>query len=179
MDAVLVCRSDLDADYVYRVIHTLSENSQDLKNINPLLYHFSPDFDSRELSFSIHQGARQYLNRDAPSVFERYAEVMGVVVTILVTLVSALYTLTQWQRRRKKNKIDVYYQRLQNIRKRVKLSESQESLEELKSELQAIQDETIDLVTREKLLADESFIIFLNLSRIVSEEIDKRQIAFD
>lgn len=104
---------------------------------------------------------------------------MGVVVTILVTLVSALYTLTQWQRRRKKNKIDVYYQRLQNIRKRVKLSESQESLEELKSELQAIQDETIDLVTREKLLADESFIIFLNLSRIVSEEIDKRQIAFD
>ena len=178
MDAILVCRSDLDPAFIYATIQTLSENSQDLKNINPLLYQFSSDFDVRKLSFAIHPGTREYLNRDAPSVFERYAELMGVIVTIMVALASTLYTITKWQLQKMKNKIDVYYQRLISIRKRTQVAESNEVLLSLKGELQATQEETIDLVTKEKLMADESFVIFLNLSKIVNDEIEKKQLHF-
>jgi len=176
VDAILVCRADLDPTIVYNTIETLSENSQDLKNINPLLYQFSSDFDPRKLSFALHVGARDYLDRDAPSIFERYAELIGVIVTILVTLASTLYTLAKWQLQKKKNKIDVYYKRLISIRNKTHVAENAESLLSLKVELQATQAETIDLVTNEKLLADDSFVIFLNLSKIINDEIDKKQL---
>jgi TRAP-type uncharacterized transport system substrate-binding protein len=177
VDAILVCRADLDAAIVYNTMQMLTENSQDMKNINPLLYEFSSDFDPRKLSFSLHSGSRKYLDRNEPSIIERYAELIGVVVTILVALASTLYTLTRWQLQKKKNKIDVYYQRIITIRKRAQIAEDLEGLSTLKTELQNTQEETIDLVTREKLLADDSFVIFLNLSKVVSDEIDKKQFS--
>ena len=178
VDAILVCRADLDPAFVYRTIQTLSEHNQDLKNINPLLYQFSSDFDPRKLSFVLHPGTREYLDRHEPSFFERYAELIGVLVTILVALASTLYTIAQWQLRKKKNKIDVYYKKLVSIRKRAQVAESYESIHGLKIELQGTQEETIDLVTQEKLLADDSFAIFLNLSKIVNDEIEKKQLRF-
>lgn len=177
VDAILVCRTDLDPTVVFNTIQTLSENSQDLKNINPLLYQFSSDFDPRKLSFTLHEGSKDYLDRHAPTFAERYAELMGVIVTILVALASTLYTIRKWQLQKKKNKIDVYYQRLISIRKKTQFAENTKTLVALKSELHATQEETIDLVTREKLMADDSFVIFLNLSKIVNDEIDKKQLA--
>ncbi len=174
VDAVLVCRTDLDPTFIYNTIQTLSENSQDLKNINPLLYQFSSEFDPHKLSFTLHPGSREYLDRNMPSLFERYAELIGVIVTILVTLASMVYTLQKWKQQKKKNKIDVYYQMLISIRKKTQVTENKEVLLSLKAELQATQEETIDLVTKEKLLADDSFAIFLNLSKIVNDEIDKK-----
>jgi TRAP-type uncharacterized transport system substrate-binding protein len=178
VDAILVCRADMDPAFVYHVIQTLSEHNQDLKNINPLLYQFTSDFDPRKLSFALHPGTREYLDRHEPSFVERYAELIGVMVTILVALASTLYTIAQWQRQRKKNKIDVYYQKLISIRKRSQAAESFEAMHALKNELQVIQEETIDLVTKENLLADDSFVIFLNLSKIINDEIDRKQLLF-
>lgn len=174
VDAVLVCRSSIDPKFIYRVVKTLAENSQELKRINPLLHKFSGEFDPSTQNFAIHQGTRDFLDRYEPSIFERYAELIGVVVTILVALASSLYTIAQWQRKSKKNKIDVYYHKLIAIRKHVQESTSYQNLDELKAQLQAMQEETVDLVTREKLFADESFLIYLNLSKIVEDEIRLR-----
>lgn len=176
VDAILVCRSDLDPTFVYRTIQALSENNQDLKNINPLLYEFSSDFDPRKLSFALHSGSRDYLDRHAPSFYERYAELVGVIVTLMVALASTLYTIRKWQLQKKKNKIDVYYQRLLTIRKKIQVAENAEALLALKVELQTTQEEAIDLVTNEKLMADDSFAIFLNLSKMVNDEIEKNQL---
>ena len=49
--------------------------------------------------------------------------------------------------------------------------ETQEHADKLLESVRSIQAETIQLVTREKLLADESFSIFLNLSKIITDEI--------
>jgi TRAP-type uncharacterized transport system substrate-binding protein len=173
-DAILVCRKDLDPRFIYDVIQTLSEHSQDLKNINPLLYQFSSDFDPQKLSFTLHSGSRKFLDRNAPSFFERYAELLGVIITIVVTLTSTLYTIRKWQLQKKRNKIDVYYQRLISIRRNAQLADSAEILHALKNELHATHEETMELVTNEKLLADTSYMIFLNLLKIANEEIDRK-----
>jgi hypothetical protein len=177
VDAILVCREGLDEQYVYNLMQTLQENDKELKSISPLLYHFSADFDASKLNFAVHPGARNFLNRHEPSFFERYAELMGVVVTILIALASTLYTLAQWQQQHKKNKIDGYYQKLVTLRRRIPLAQSKADLEDLKNELRAIHEETIDLVTREKLMANESFVIFLNFSRMVNDDINSKDIT--
>ncbi|CAN5332402.1 hypothetical protein BH09BAC3_BH09BAC3_29130 [soil metagenome] len=171
VDAVLVCRSDIDPNFIYNVVKILAENSQELKKINPLLYKFSSDFDPITQNFVIHQGTRDFLNRHEPSFFERYAELLGVLVTIFVALASSLFTIAKWQQSKKKSKVDVYYQKLMTIRKNARESVSYQSLLELKAQLQAMQEETVDLVTREKLAADESFLIYLSLFKIVDDEL--------
>jgi TRAP-type uncharacterized transport system substrate-binding protein len=176
VDAVFVCRSDLDARVVHNVLKILAENSQELKKINPLLYDFSGDFDPSKQNFSLHQGARNFLNRHEPSLFERYADLLGMVVTIVLALASSLYTVAQWQKQRKKNKIDVYYKQVISIREQIPAFDKQNELETLRNQLRFIQKETVDLVTREKLLADETFLIYLNLSKLVDDEIKAKML---
>ncbi|NOS92227.1 MAG: hypothetical protein HOP30_09920 [Cyclobacteriaceae bacterium] len=171
IDAILVCRADLDKDLIYSIVSTIAENDQDLKNINPLLFNISADFDPRKLNFTLHAGAKDFMERYNPTFLEKYADVFSVIISVFVALASSLYTFTQWQKTRKKNKIDVYYQKLLYHRVQIKAANSIKTLSDLEEIIKSIQEETINLVVREKLLADESFSIFLHLSKIILEEI--------
>jgi TRAP transporter TAXI family solute receptor len=178
VDAVLVCRRTLSDKLIYKVLETITENRENLQKINPLLYHVTTDYDVRELNFRLHPGARNYLNRYEPSFIEKYAEVFSVILTIALAIASSLYTISRWQKGRKKNKIDVYYQKLIAIRGMIPDSTSITQIEQLEQSLINVQEETIQLVVREKLMADESFSIFLNLSKIVMDEIRLRKESF-
>ncbi len=171
VDAVLVCRTDLSNELIYKVLVALGENRESLQKINPLLYGVTGDFDSRKLNFALHPGAREYLDRHDPTFVEKYAEVFSVILSIALAFASGLYTLSRWQKARKKNKIDVFYERLIAIRNMISLSDTHDEILQLEQSLKDIQAQTIQLVVKEKLLADESFSIFLNLSKIVMDEI--------
>jgi TRAP-type uncharacterized transport system substrate-binding protein len=171
VEALLVCRADLESKLVYKIIQALSENNQTIKDINPLLYEFSSDFDPRELTFTLHPAARDYLDRHEPSFFERYAELFGVLVSVFVALASSIYTITQWREKRRKNKIDVYYSKLLTYRKQVNEAAKIEQLQKIEAELNLLLETTLDLVAREKIAADESFLIFLDVSKIVTKEV--------
>jgi len=176
VDAVLVCRTALDNDLIYNVMKSLQENRQDIVSINPLLYSFSADFDPGKLNFKLHPGARNYMERYQPTLLEKHADLLGVVISIFVALASALYSISQWQRAKKKNKIDVYYKRLMSLRKEIQQARSILDTSHLGKSLRSIQEETIELVIKEKLLADESFSIFLNLSKITMAEIGLKEL---
>ena len=175
VDAVLVCRTALGNKLIYNVLEALTENREGLQKINPLLYHVSGEFDSRKLNFALHPGAREYLDRHEPSFVEKYADVFSVVLSISLALASSLYTVSRWQKARKKNKIDVFYEKLIEIRDAIPTMNDLNEILQLEQSLKNLQAQTIQLVVKEKLLADESFSIFLNLSNIVMEEIRKRK----
>lgn len=179
VDAVLVCRTDLDREFIYQVVETLLENSEDLKNINPLLFNVSADFDPRKLNFTMHRGSLDFLERHDPTFLEKNADLLSVTVSILVTLASSLYTVSRWQKAHKKNKIDIYYKKLMDLRNLITVMNSRAEIKNLEESLKSIQEETINLVIREKLLADESFSIFLNLSKIVMDEIQMKSREFE
>lgn len=179
VDAILVCRANLDQKFVYQVIQTLLENAQDLKDINPLLYQFSSDFDPRKLNFSLHPATTEFLDRHKPSFFERYAELIGVVVSIFVALASTVYTISQWRGNRKKNKLDLFYLKLIHYRKQISQLKSIQELQSLHQSLKNIQDMVLELVAQEKIETDESLTIFLNLYKIVDEEIQNKIRFFD
>jgi TRAP-type uncharacterized transport system substrate-binding protein len=174
VEALLVCRADLESELVYKIIQTLSENSQTIKDINPLLYEFSSDFDPRKLTFSLHLAARDYLDRHEPSFLERYAEMFGVIVSVFVALASSIYTITQWREKRRKNKIDIYYSKLLGYRKQIGENLKIEQLQQIEIELKLLLETTLDLVAREKIAADESFLIFLDVSKIVMKEVEDK-----
>lgn len=175
VDAVLVCRKEIDKNFIYAAVKALNENKEALSEINPLLAHFNTDFDDAQLRFKIHPGSRNYLERYAPTFLEKYAEVGSVIISIFVALASLLYSISKWQKAKKKNKIDVFYKQLMAVRLEITNIANQEDVNRLLAEVRSIQAETIGLVTREKLLADESFSIFLNLSKIITDEISAKR----
>lgn len=133
VDALLVCRADLEPAVVYTVLEALRENAKDLKDINPLLHSISFNINEDQLNFALHKGTRDYVDRDEPSFLEKYAEIFSVIIcnppTVFVTLASSIYTISKWQKARKKNKIDVYYQKLLNIRGQIDVARSAEQLQ--------------------------------------------------
>ena len=171
VDAVLVGRADLPNDFIYNIMQEFQEHKQTFVAINPLLFEFSKDFNAEGLNFTVHEGARSYLQRYEPTFLEKYAEVLSVIISIFVALGSMLYTLAQWNKTKKKNKIDIYYKKLLILRNRVSQVTSREEADEIAQKIRNIQQETMGLVIGEKLFADESFSIFLDLSRIVAEEV--------
>ncbi len=176
-EAILVGRKSLDDDMVYTLSKIIHENKQAFNAISPLLYHgISENFDIQKLSFSIHSGARRYLERDAPTVLERYAELTGVVITIFIALVSGGFTLLKFKKIRKKDKLDVYYEKLLFIRVKIGELTDTKSLTGLNIHIQDIQHETLELMIQEKLIPDESFSIFQQFAQMVAMELKERKL---
>ncbi|MEM7550158.1 MAG: TAXI family TRAP transporter solute-binding subunit [Bacteroidota bacterium] len=175
VDAILICRSEVDTEFIYNVTKLLSENRQKLIHISPLLYEgLSNNFDHQSLNFPIHPGAKQYSERDEPTLVERYAELGGVVISIIIAIGSAAYTLTRIKDQKKKDHIDVYYDKLLRIRRKVDFIRKKKDAQDLLNRLKDIQEITIRLVIEEKLLANESFSIFLTLSQLIVTEIHEK-----
>jgi len=170
-DAILVCRKDLDTDLIYNVAKVIHENKQEFSKISPLLFHgISENYEVQNLSFTLHPGARRYLERYAPTIFEKYAEVFGVIFSIVFAVVTGGFTYYNYRKSQKKNKIDVYYVILTKLRDRVPHLTKPIEFDMLQEEIKKMQKETIDLVVREKLNADASFQIFMQLCQLVSDE---------
>ncbi len=147
---LIVTRSSMDETLIYEFVKDVYEGKHYLSQNEILFTHIKEDFDNDALNYPLHQGAINYLERDKPSFFERYAEVFGVIFSIMVVLYGAFTSL----KKIRKERIDKYYKRAMEI----------QTLEELDE----LSQEAVRQLQNEKLTADESFTIFLNL-------VDKRR----
>jgi len=162
-NAVLVCRSDLEDDVVYEITQTLIRQKALIVNTNPIFRVINEDFNTSELRFPIHHGVQMYLDREQPGFVEKYAEVMALILTFTVLLFGALTSFGKWQKLRKKDRIDVYYQKILDLDKIIDKTKSSSELINIEKEILSIRDEAFKLLINEKLSADESFNIFLKI----------------
>ena len=110
VDLVIMTRSDLGEVPVNDFTRTMLRNRQAFTSIDPLLYNgMREDFDQGKLNIPLHEGLRSYLARDEPSFVERYAELGGVIISLVVAAWSGLVSLTKWQAQKKKDRIDEFY----------------------------------------------------------------------
>ena len=154
MDELLVVHEDANKTLIYDLVSDIYEGKHFLSQSDILFTHISEDFDNDALNFPLHEGTVDFLKRDEPSFFERYAEAFGVIFSILVVLAGAFTSL----KKIRKERIDKYY-------KRVMLCKSKE-------ELEALSNEAVNQLQSERLTADESFTIFLNLVEKRRHEIE-------
>lgn len=165
-EALLIVKSTLSDDFVYDITKTIFREKQVLNEISPLVYGtMKEDFDRGEISFPLHNGARIFFDRDEPTFFERYAELGGVAFSIILAIVSGLVSLSRWQKQKKKDRVDVFYKDLITIKNHIsEIATSTDGLEKLKI-IQDQQNHAFEMLIEEKLEANESFRIYMELSK--------------
>ena len=160
VDTLLLTRKTVPEDVIYKLAKVLVQQKPRFTAISPHLFAgISESFDPLELSFPLHDGARRYLEREEPSLIERYAEMINMLAYLAVMVVSGFLGLARWRARRKKDRIDVFYLKVLAIQGRAR----EEDHRRLRKELQELEEEAFASLIAEKLAADESFRIFTDL----------------
>ncbi len=172
VDKILLARRDLRPSVVYDLINEVVRLRPALAASYPGLFRdLTGDFDASQSTFVLHPGAQAYLQRDAPSVYERYSGIAEVVVTIFVALASATFAGVRIYRLRRKNRIDTYYSEAIRLRNAFADGSGDADRQATIEKIRALQNEAFSLLVDEKLAADESFRIFITLSNDVVQEL--------
>ncbi|MDJ0655932.1 MAG: TAXI family TRAP transporter solute-binding subunit [Xanthomonadales bacterium] len=167
--SLLVARSGLAVETAYDVSRLTRQQLARLEAVYPLARDtmLQPIRDG-QLNLALHPGARRYLERDAPSFLERYAELLALLVTLLIAVTSAAVALLRMRRQARKDRIDVYLAEV--LRVRADLRNGSLPAPQAMSELSELQATVTRLVVDERIEADSSFVGFLSLSNQVLAE---------
>lgn len=169
---VLITRTSADVQMVYDVASSLFENSQQLSSDYPLASgELSENIDFSSFVLPAHSGVRRYLDRDAPTAIERYAEVAGLGLTLFAMFISALFAVHNLRKTHKKNRIDIYYNKILDLRRRLQNPDGFVQRHQIEKEVRDVQEEVFRLLVDERVSANESLTIFLDLSNQVLAEV--------
>jgi hypothetical protein len=172
VDKILVSRDDLDSSVVYDLVDDVLRLRPVLAAKRPGLFHdLTEDFDASRSRFVLHSGTQDYLQRSAPTIYERYSGVAEVMVTLLVAIFSATFAGIRIFKMRRKNRIDRFYSATIDVRNSISASMDQAQRDQATANIRALQDEAFELLVDEKLAADESFRIFITLSNDVLQQL--------
>lgn len=174
LDNVLLASKEIDSEIVYDLVSTVLDNRELLINRDVLFRFISEELKEQSLQFPLHEGTKNYLNRDKPSFYERYAELLALLITVLTLFLGALSTLWRWNRRRQKERIDAYYLEVIELENRAKPMKHVSDLENCLEELDQIRQKAFQHLVKESLVADDSFRIFITLIQDVTAIIEKK-----
>ncbi len=166
IDVVMMVRSGMGTVAVTDLTKTMLRNRQTFASIDPLLYvGMREDFDRSKLNFPLHEGARIFLDRDEPSFFERYAELGGVIFSIVIAIVGGLVSLTKWQAQKKKDKVDEFYEELLKVKNAIPgIKTAKDAVNNIRA-VQKSQNRAFEMLISEELVANDSFRIYMELSK--------------
>jgi len=176
VDMMMVARSDLSESVVYDLVRELNRLRPALASRKPGLFQrLSDDFNTGNSTFVLHPGLVAYLDRNEPSVYERYSGVAEVAVTVLVALFSASFAGVRIYQMRRKNRIDTFYTDVIAIRSAVDDSSAETDRREAAQKIRDLQNTAFEMLVDEKLSADESFRIFISLSNDALQDLGTAQ----
>ena len=171
---VLVARESLDAQVAYDVAFTLFTNAQSISEPYPLVTHeLNDNAQANDLMLPLHPGSRRYIDRDEPGFIERYVDVLALYLTIALTLMSGAFAFYRHRVQVKKDRVDVYYAKLLEIRDAM-ASDDVDSVANCRRQVIAVQREVMNLLIDERITADAALTAFVEFSNQLINELDRR-----
>ena len=168
VDMLLVSHRRVRPLLIYSLTKTIVEQKARFAAIEPDLFRWlNSSFDLDLLAFPLHLGARMYIERDEPGFLERYAETLNFLVYLTALLVTGAVAFGRWRARRRKDRVDAFYQRVIDLRHKAREHTCEVTLEAL----EAIEADAFTALMEERLAADESFRIFMDLAEGLRREL--------
>lgn len=172
---LLIAKRDFPSEVIYDLLQTIHHH-----HIVPVFessnsYTFEVNQQDINLSFPFHQGTIDYLDRDKPKFVERYAEVMGFVLSAFVLLIGLVASLKATMNQRKKDRMDEYYKELLDLKENLNRYDNQTLFDKLR----ILQKKVFELLIDEKLSANNEFVIFMMLWEELYGSLDHSKILRD
>ena len=161
--AVLVCHNKLPDELAETIARTIFEHRAVLSQKHIAFSNLNEKSSTTHLQFPLHPGAEQFFQRKEPGFFAKYVEVLGFALTLSLIIWSVLVSAQRWYVQRRKNRIDTYYQAIDDVIQRLHDGTDLDEIAELEAELLKIRQRAADELVNEKLAANESFIIYQNM----------------
>lgn len=160
---LLACRADLPEDLVFRITQAIVENRSELIHRHPAVAQISDRMNEAELAFPLHPGSTRFVHRHEPGFLVTYVEVMAFGLSLIVATVALLGAFRRWITMRKKDRIDRYYVRLNDLLADLQITPAADKLEAMEKEVSALRHQAFQELVDERLVANESFRIFQSL----------------
>ena len=170
----LLCKKNLDIEFVHDMTDIIIKNKSTLIKQNPVINQVLEDNLHETLYYPLHKGVHMFLDRNKPSFLERYAEVIALILTIVIIMSGIISSYRKWNKQRKKDRIDVYYEQVLEIDRILSQTEDIKLLKQKLKILYEIRERAFENLIKEKLSADESFKIFMDLTLGTIQRIEKR-----
>lgn len=174
--ALLVARADLPEDVVYEITESLFEHKVELAAENELLAHLTERFDLALSPYPLHAGADRYYRRDEPSLLKKYADELGLLITIGALIWSAISAFAAARRGSRRARIEHRLGEARAIVGRARGATETEELRTLCEELIALREQALADLEAERLDANDGFRI---LQDYVSDQISSLERRID
>ncbi len=173
--SALIANENFDNDLGFKIASHLFNNAQEIGRDYPLVTHeLNVDLNAADLMLPLHAGSRRFLERDMPGFVERYVDVIALVLTVVLAILSGLFTLYRRQQQAKKDRVDDYYEKLLLIRDGAEGTSDRENLRAARRQTLTVQQDVLSLLIDERIAADTSLMAFLSLSNQIINELDHR-----
>lgn len=180
VDNLLIARDDFDDTSAYDLFAEILRLRPALFGERPELFQPLDENVARSnWTFALHPGALAFLQRDEPTFIERYSGVAEVLVTLLIGVISGSFAVIKIHNIRRKNRIDEFYTKAIAIRDSIGPTSSVTERDEAIEGIRALQDHGFQLVVSEKLAADDSFRIFIELANDAIDRISDEHFRTD
>jgi len=170
---VMVCHKDLDEHLVYDMLKNIYDMRPSLSEENFEFGLLDSNIESHKFSFPLHEGALKYMTRDQPSFWERESDLLGLIITIAVLTSGGLTTLLKYLKQRRKDRVDIYYQKVLYVSAHARQTNELEQKENYLKELFLIRNNAFEQLISERLDANEAFTIFVNLLNATIYELEQ------
>lgn len=168
--SLLIAHQTFDEELGYNIARTLFGQSQEIAQLYPLVtMELNENARAADLMLPLHEGTRRFLDRDRPGFIERNVDVLALYLTILITLVTGAVAFLRHRAQARKDRVDVYYTKLIEIRDKMKTVPNDNRV--IYNEVLGVQREVLDLLVEERIAADASLIAFVSLSNQLINEL--------
>ncbi len=159
VNALLVAHEDLSDQVVNALTRTLYENRNELVSRYPRAAMIRLDISGTDLGLPLHPGAEAFYKQDEPEFIVKYAEPIGLLLSISVLGISSLWQARLWLTQKQKNRADTYNLEILDLIDRIDSTQSIPELMTLRHELfdilkRVVVDLDVDRITTESF---ESF----------------------
>jgi hypothetical protein len=141
---------------------TIFENRLELLSRERMYATINENFDKSSLLLPLHDGTRSYILRDQPTLLERYADAIALLITVMAVIYGAAQAIKRGILQKRKDHLDTYFLEYLQIRK----YSSKDSAVQ-KRKLTELHHKAIVQMTKEKL-DKEDFDI---LSQMIQQEL--------
>lgn len=157
--ALLITHHQVRDDVIYAITRVLQKHKMELVAQYPPAYSITPPQSQDFLGWPLHPGAEQYYNKNQPSFWVQYAELLGLFLSLGVLAASGVWQLRLWLIGRQKNRADMYNLQLLDLIKTIQSTHDLGQLNQARQSLFKILEAVVIDLDKDRISA-ESFQSF-------------------